>query len=292
MLVLFAALVVCGTPSVALRASVDGKQPVAGWAYVRSGQQVRLHARVTGGEVKEVRWFKVEPKVGALDNTTPSFHFEPVRYAETAIPACDGALECPAELTPTLLPRVEALPGVGTMAFKVRVTLADGRTVETPGLEATKWGGLTKDVFRVVVRRDETLLGYAAELINTPYIFGSAGPDGRNQSDLLIGSDCADLIVYGRRRAGKSTEYTSSYGMEQLAPPLKPGTPIRAGDVVHFPNTRHVALLYEDRAPLGVLDLGDLILHTCWAPPTVQPISETGCASEPMRMLRFPDERG
>lgn len=289
MMVLFAALVVCGTPSVELRASVDAKKPVAGWAYVRSGQQVRLHARVTGGEVKDVRWFKVEPKVGALDNTTPSFHFEPVRYEETAISACDGALECPAELTPTLLPRVEALPGVGTMAFKVRVTLADGRTVETPGLEATKWGGLTKDVFRVVVRRDETLLGYAAELINTPYIFGSAGPDGRNQSDLLIGSDCADLIVYGRRRAGKKTEYTSSYGMERLAPPLKPGTPIRAGDVVHFPNTRHVALVYEDREPRNVLDGSDLILHTCWAPPTVQAISETGCASEPMRVLRFPD---
>ncbi|MEW5739715.1 MAG: hypothetical protein AB1938_12355 [Myxococcota bacterium] len=289
MFVLFAALVVGSTPSVELRASVDGKKPAPGWVYVRAGQQVRLVAHVTGGRAKDVRWFKLEPKVGALDNTTPAFHFEPVPFEETAISACDGALECAAEVSPTLLPKVAALPGVGTMAFKVVVTLEDGRVLQTPGLEATKWGGLTKDVFRVVVRRDDTLVGYASELLNTPYIFGSAGPDGRNQSDLLIGSDCADLIVYGRRRAGKKTEYTSSYGMEKLAPVVKPGTAIRAGDVVHFPNTRHVALIYEDRAPLGVLDGGDLILHTCWAPPTVQPISETGCASEPMRVLRFPD---
>ena len=31
----------------------------------------------------------------------------------------------------------------------------------------------------------------------------SAGPDGRNQSDLLIGADCADLVIYARRRMGR-----------------------------------------------------------------------------------------
>jgi len=275
-------------PAVELRASVDGKKAAPGWVYVRAGQSVVLEARVTGGRVKDARWFKVEPTVGAIDNTTPSFHFEPVTYQETPVPACDGKLACAADVAPTVLPAVPALPGVGTMAFKVAVTLEDGRVVETPGRESTKWGGLTKDVFRVVVRRDDSLIGYATELLNTPYIFGSAGPDGRNQSDLLIGSDCADLAVYARRRSGRKTEYTSSYGIDQQAPLVKAGQPIREGDLVHFPSTRHVALVYEDREPKGVLDGNDLILHTCWAPPTVQPISETGCASEPMRVLRFP----
>jgi cell wall-associated NlpC family hydrolase len=286
---LFLALVFSGAPGVELRASIDGKKPEAGWAYARLGQVVTLHALVRGSTAKQVRWFKVEPTVGAVDNTTPFFHFEPVSYVETPLPACDDRLECPGDVTPTRLPPVAALPGVGTMAFKVRVTLADGRTVETPGLESTKWGGLTKDVFRVVVRRDDTLVGYATELINTPYIFGSAGPDGRNQSDLLIGSDCADLVIYGRRRSGKKAEYTSSYGIDQQAKPLKPGAAVREGDVIHFPGTRHVALLYEDKEPTGVLNAEDLIFHTCWAPPTVQPLGETNCASEPMRVLRFPD---
>lgn len=282
-------LLLAAAPSLHLRALVDGKKAAPGWAYVRAGQQVVLEARLAGGRAKAVRWFKVEPTVGAIDNTTPSFHFEPVTYQETPVPSCDGQLTCAADVTPTVLPAVAALPGVGTMAFKVAVTLEDGRGLETPGRDSTKWGGLTKDVFRVVVRRDESLLGYASELLGTPYIFGSAGPDGRNQSDLLIGADCADLVIYGRRRAGKKAEYTSSYGIDQQAPLVKAGAPVRVGDVLHFPSTRHVALLYEDRPPLGQLNADDLILHTCWAPPTVQPLGETGCASEPMRVLRFPD---
>jgi hypothetical protein len=226
--------------------------------------------------------------VGALDNTQPSFHFEPVSYAETELPACADHLTCPADVAPTRLPAVAALPGVGTMAFRVKVTFADGSTLATPGPEQLEWGGLKRGVMRVTVRSDDTLIGYASELLGTPYIFGSAGPDGRNQTDLLIGSDCADLIIYARRRMGRKAPYTSSYAIDQQAPEVKRGSP-RRGDLIHFPASRHVALLYEDRPPLGELDEGDLILHTCWAPPTVQPVGETGCASRPWRLLRFPD---
>lgn len=286
-------LVLCllaAAPSVELRASIDGRAPVKGWARVKAGQAVTLHAVVRGGEPTELRWFRVEPTVGALDNTTPSFHFEPVSYEETELTACAGQRTCPADVAPTRLPRVDALPGVGTMAFKVRVTFADGTVRETPGASSTKWGGLTPEVMRVAVRADDTHLGYATELINTPYIFGSAGPDGRNQSDLLIGSDCADLIVYGRRRSGKPAEYTSSYAIDRQAPEVKRGAP-RRGDLVHFPSSRHVALLYEDREPLGEVDENDLIFHTCWAPPTVQRLGDSGCASRPFRLLRFPEAR-
>jgi hypothetical protein len=59
--------------------------------------------------------------------------------------------------------------------------------------------------------------------------------------------------------------------------------------VLHFPSSRHVGILFKDNAPAGVLDPTDLLLHTCWAPPTVQPLSATNCASEPMRVLRFPE---
>lgn len=277
------------TPALQLRSRVDGGEPVSGWVYARAGQAVVLEAAVAA-EVKDAHWFKVEPAVGAVDNTWPKFHFAPVTYQETELAGCAGKLRCPASLEATALPAVPALPGAGTMAFKVRVTLKDGRVLETPGKEAVKYGGLTKAVHRVTLRRDDSLIGYASELINTPYIFGSAGPDGRNQSDLLIGSDCADLIVYARRRMGKRAEYTSSYALDRQAPPLAPGVPAREGDVVHFPSSRHVAILFKDNPPKGVVDEGDLILHTCWAPPAVQRIGEVPqCASLPYRVLRFPD---
>lgn len=60
--------------------------------------------------------------------------------------------------------------------------------------------------------------------------------------------------------------------------------------MVHFPASRHVAILFKDNAPKGVIDEGDLILHTCWAPPAVQRIGDVPqCASPPYRVLRFPE---
>lgn len=288
MLTVTALLFLAGTPTLELQGAVGAGKPKRAWAYAKAGEQVTLRAVLQGASPEKVRWFKIEPTVGAIDNTTPSFHFEPVRYAETPMPACDGQLTCQADLSPGALPKVEALPGVGTMAYRVEVVTRDGATLRTPGAERTKYGGLTKDVYRVAVRKDDTPLGFSTELINTPYIFGSAGPDGRNQSDLLIGSDCADLVIYGQRRSGKPATYTSSYDIDKQAPPLRDGVPAKAGDLVHFPGSRHVALLYEDREPLGVVDENDLIFHTCWAPPTVQRIGDTGCASRPYRVLRFP----
>ncbi len=284
-----AIVAVVAAPQVELRSSVEGGKARGGWVYARAGQAVTLKAVVSGGPAAQVRWFKVEPTVESLDNTTPSFHFEPVTYRETEVASCRDTLTCPADITPTVLPKVPELSGAGTMAFKVAVTLKDGRTVQTPGAESTKWGGLTAAVHRVTFRKDESLVGYAAELINTPYIFGSAGPDGRNQSDLLIGSDCADLVVYARRRQGRRAEYTSTYTLDQQAPELAKGAKVREGDVVHFPSSRHVGILFRDNEPKGVLDAGDLLFHTCWAPPKVQPMSEAGCSSEPWRVLRFPE---
>ena len=282
-------LILAATPTLEIQGAIGDAKPKKTWVYAKQGQPVTLHAVVRGCEPKEVRWFKIEPTIGAIDNTTPSFHFEPVTYVETALPACEGKLTCAADIAPTKLPKVEALPGVGTMAYRVELVSKDGTTLSTPGMASTKYGGLTPDVYRVAVRRDDTLIGYATELLNTPYIFGSAGPDGRNQSDLLIGSDCADFIVYARRRSGKPATYTSSYEIARQAPLLKEGKQPRAGDLVHFPGSRHVAILFEDREPLGEVDENDLILHTCWAPPTVQRMGDTDCVSRPYRVLRFPE---
>lgn len=302
-------LLLAATPSVLLVTSVDSAKAKPGWVYAVAGQKVVMHASVNGGKAKGFRWFKLEAASEQVDNTQPSFHFEPIKYQAVELDACRDVADCAADVTPSLLPKVEQLPGVGTMAFQVVATLESGAEVKTPGLDAVKYGGLKPEVMRVTFRRDDTYLGYVSELINTPYIFGSAGPDGRNQSDLLIGADCADLAVYGRRRMGKKAEYASSYAIDKQAPerfravsadengkvvdvrgkPIVFGEKgVRAGDLIHFPGSRHVAVLYEDRAPLGVLDSGDLMLHTCWAPPKIEAIGASSCGSFPWRMLRFP----
>lgn len=294
-----------------LTAFVDGKKASGGWVYARVGQKVELRASLAGEKRGLFRWFKLEPTVESVDNTQPHFHFEPIRYQATELHSCRGSSACTVDVAPTVLPAVAATPGAGTMAFQLAVDLPDGSTLSSPGLEATVNGGLGPTVMRVTFRKDDTYLGYLTELINTPYIFGSAGPDGRNQSDLLIGSDCADLAIYGRRRMGKKATYTSSYAIDKQAPlvitangtqsdggvsidaagnALHWGAGPRAvakGDLLHFPGSRHVAVLYEDRAPLGVLDANDLMIHTCWAPPRIEPIGASSCTSFPWRVLRF-----
>jgi hypothetical protein len=203
------------------------------------------------------------------------------------VTACRGARECVFTAIDALYPVPVAVEGLGTAAFQVSGT-CDGVRTSSPGLESTENGGLSRRVFRVAYRLDDTPLGFATELLNTPYIFGSDGARGAHQSDQLIGSDCADLVIYGQRRAGAKAPYTSSYGLPSQAPALTAKTPVRRGDVVHFPRSRHVGLLFEDRPPLGVLDASDLIFHTCWAQPTVEALADTRCASQPYRVLRFP----
>jgi len=293
-------------PEVTLLSSVDGAPPSPGWKYLRLRQQVELSVRLPrGGQARGVRWLRIDPQDHALDNTRPAFHFEPLRYQQVELTDCRDQLRCPGRVALAALAG-SPVPGTGTVALSVEVTLADGTTVRTPDESTPMLGGIGPDVTRITVRRDDSYLGHLTELFGTPYIFGSSGQGKRHQTDLLIGSDCADLAVYGLRRLGRNVPYVSTWTLDQHAKQVAlasrssqgiandgAGSPIAIGsngvvpgDLLLFPGTRHVGVLYEDRAPLGVLDDGDLLLHTCWARPIVEPLSATHCASYPIRILR------
>ena len=299
-------------PRLRLLSSVDQKPSTPAWKYVRAGQRVTLVAELSPPVPGATfTWFRLESTAGAVDNTTPSFHFEPIPYEAVELVPCRGQPTCPAEPASSRWGHLEKARGTGTAAFQVRATLPDGTALSSPGIESIERGGLSRAVHRVAFRRDDSYLGFLTELFNLPYIFGSAGPDGHNQTDLLIGSDCADLAIYGARRLGLPARYTNSYLIDRQAPEIaravklegglavdRRGRPVafgstkgqvQPGDLLHFPNSRHVAVLYEDREPLGVLDPSDIILHTCWAPPTLEPLGQnTACASYPIRILRLP----
>lgn len=301
------------TPRVRLLGSTDGAPPREGPIHARQGQRIVLHAQLSPNQGATFRWFRLEPTSRALDNTQPRFHYADVSYARSELTQCRGRAWCEVDPRPTHLPEVPGLEGLGTMAFQVHATLPDGTTAESPGLVSRERGGLSRHVFRIAVRRDDTYLGYLTELLNTPYIFGSDGPPGSHQADLLIGSDCADLVVYGARRLGRELPYVSTWTLadhipehrratgqrpdgvfleatDTAAQPLRIGdgrSDLRPGDVLLFPNSRHTGVLWEDRPPLGVLDGEDLMFHTCWAPPTVEPLGASRCASLPIRILRM-----
>jgi hypothetical protein len=250
----------------------------------------------------ELVWNRVEPAAKSYSNGDgPTFHFEPIEYRATAIAKATGGSLVP-DVRPTLTP--DHGNGVGTMRYQI-VVHQDDRTITSPGPDARRGrgsGGLTDDVFRVSIRRDDTYLGYLTEMYGQPYVWASAGlSDATHQSERLEGADCADFVVYGARRAGSRFAYTWTGGLPEITKLLAAGTrgddgiyrdkrgrPLpftRKGDLILFP--RHVAALVEDRGTIGVLDDQDIVVHALWDTPKEVPLADTGYADTPVELRRF-----
>lgn len=253
----------------------------------------------------ELRWFKVQPTGQWYDNTRGGFHWDPITYQAFAEGEWGKVWSRPADAHPRG-DYPDSHAGAGTMAFQVRVRAA-GTEVASPGPEAIFRGGLADSVTRIAFRRDDTYVGRLTELFNTPYIWGSAGTrPADHQAERLIGSDCADLIVYGARRLGKPLRYRATWHLPQVTRTIarsvkvddkgrhldRAGKPLVIGeDAIHIGDLLlfkgHVGALAADREPIGVLDGNDVMLHTYWAPPDEQPLKETAYAESKVRVLRF-----
>jgi len=300
-------------------ATVDDGKPSDKPSYARSGQRVTLYAVIaTKGAVYTdaalpkahplaeaplvtLAWNRVEPASNNYSNGEPdTFHYEPIDYQATPIDAHTGSIA--PDIRPTLTP--DHGNGVGTMRYQLVVAQGD-RTIASPGVDARRGngsGGLTDAVTRVSIRRDDTYLGYLTEMYGQPYIWASSGlTDATHQSDRLEGSDCADFVVYGRRRMGKHVAYTWTGGLPDVTKLLasgargddgiyrdKKGKPIafpEVGDLVLFP--RHVGVLVEDRGTIGVLDDQDILMHTLFDSPKEVPLADSGYADKPIELRRW-----
>ena len=291
--------------------SPEAKQACGGIHRAKPGETVTLYALLDGKIARpethpdiQLRWYKVEPTGDSYNNTAGGFHWDVIEYREHPLGPWGKKYQMPADAHPVGYP--DTHDGLGTMAFKVAVKIGD-KVYSSPGKESIFRGGLSDKVIRVAFRRDDTFLGYLTELFNTPYIWGSAGhPPKKHQAERLIGSDCADFVVYGVRRTGKNVPYRGSWHL-----PLSAETIVKAdridsngryiqkngktipigkngvhpGDLLLFPG--HVGALVEDRKPQGVLDINDVMIHTFWAPPTEEPISKTAYANSAVRVLRW-----
>ena len=330
------ARVTAAITAVRVVAAVDDALATDRPSYARADQRVTLHAvieadhhyygdlpraRLSGRTVRiepiahaprfTLAWNRVEPAAADYSNTEGgTFHFAEIDYQVTAIAGAHD-LALAADVRPTLTP--DHGHGVGTMRFQAVAVQSpapggpthEPMTIASPGPEARRGrgsGGLRDDVMRVSIRRDDTYLGYLTEMFGQPYIWASAGlSDATHESERLEGSDCADFIVYGARRAGKKLAYTWTGGLPQLTTLLASGTrgedgiyraadgkPLafpRPGDLILFP--RHVGALVEDRGTIGVLDDQDVMMHTLFDSPKEQAIADSGYADTPVELRRF-----
>lgn len=162
-----------------------------------------------------------------------------------------------------------------------------------------------------------------SELFGRPYVFGAAllRQGGRSGPDLAAGADCATFLIDGLRRVGWRLPWTDparfSRTLESLAVvglplaadvtpdgpvsgwPASPalcldgaGRPIplspadlETGLFLHL--GRHMAAVWEDRPPLGLLDVGDLAAHQLEDLPRVIPLHDLVQGRKEWRVLRW-----
>jgi hypothetical protein len=270
---------------------------------VQIGRQRHTARPLAEAPTVRLSWFKVEPRVETMSNTeSGTFRFESIPYGETKVAAWQGKSSVTADVHPTLT--TDRGQGTGTMRFRLEAATPDG-VFSTPGTSARRGkgsGGLTDAVHRISIRRDDSYLGYLTELNGQPYIWASAGTSARtHQSERLEGADCADFVVYGRRRMGEDRAYTWTGSLPDVTRLLARGAPgsggvyvdqrgeplpyTRAGDLLLFP--RHVGVLVADRGRAGVLDHEDVMFHAFFASPREQAVGQSDYKDAPIEIRRW-----
>lgn len=204
-----------------------------------------------------------------------------------------------------LVPGESGVPGMGTFYVSWLENLPDTlRLVNPPHRQM-------ESTVRVSLRPDDGYTGFLFEHMNTPFIMAPRHtPDGSHQSDERLGTDCAGLAVYGKRRQGFPIPYAGPAGITEFLAPLGGGaySPVagggiwvfinsrgdtarvgenglRRGDVLHF--GAQVSVFYEDRGIPGVLDSDDLLIQSWFLGTHVCMIKENGFFGMPVRLYRW-----
>jgi hypothetical protein len=218
-------------------------------------------AALDPGSLRSARWFVARPEPREYDNSAACGRRAPdeacrprIAYdaRELAGVAGHDRVETLAEAE---------LSALGTHRVGAALSFGGVALASSPGLGP---GPITEAnaqaLLQVVVRRDDTYVGYLTEQLGTPFVYAPARlPAGRHQTDERAGADCAALVVYGRRRMGERVRYVAPGGLLPYVEPIGDG-PVQRGDVLHF--GFQTAVLSEDRPPLGTLDAFDLVIHT------------------------------
>ena len=235
-----------------------------------------------------IEWYKIEPIKRWYDHTYGKWKSDPVQYAENSFAL---GWETVADVHPLETEDQFKIvsTGLGIMRYKVKAVY-NGTKASSTGSECVEAGGICKKVHRISYRPDEKKMGWAAyvfELFNTPYIWGSTS----RQIDGQIGSDCADFVTYGWRRAGHKQTYTWSVGLKDYSSKINFVSSIdtqgyllnekgeriiigengmQVGDLLIY--SRHAAVFISDKGRKGYLDANDLGAHTLFKEPKVEKV--------------------
>lgn len=174
---------------------------------------------------------------------------------------------------------------------------AGGRIRITAEYESAH-GWLPAAAIELRVRTVGGFRGALSECYGMPYVFGISGVTEGDLSGVETGwgSDCSNLLIHAWRRNGVPLAWGDPGRLRRqlatlaenasVADTVKISTAaIDRGIAIDF--GKHVAALWQDREPLGVLDGNDLVLHHLGGFPEVVPLAELS-ATRPTFSLRVP----
>ena len=127
-------------------------------------------------------------------------------------------------------------------------------------------------VTQIVYRSGDSYLGYLSEHMRSPFIMYPKNTMPGHQTDLIIGSDCAEFAIYGFRRLGYDIPYCGPQNIHKYLTPLTEDEFIMPGDILHF--GVQVAVYFESRAIPGKIDDKDILLQSYGVKPHFTTVGE------------------
>jgi len=287
-----------------------------GWGTIPD-RQVRPWDDFIDGKI-EISWSQLEPEPRSYDNLSPTFHYEPIVYAETPLPLYQNKWSFEVAIHPTLMPdQAPALKtGLGIGRFKVRIE-HQKHDMESPGAAGSFEGGISDEVPWFAYRGLDSapLVSWIQSRFNIPYVNG-AGRMGKgedtHQTMLGLGGDSIDLIVAGWRLAGhREVDFVGPMLLDPTHGSRATVEVTRArpqdgryvapnGDVVRIAadavlpgdlirSSKQAGVLARDLPPMGELNGHDIIVSALFREPRLEPLSAS--LNGPITILRWNEIR-
>ncbi len=149
----------------------------------------------------------------------------------------------------------------------------------------TPSGWLPAGITTLRIRNGDGFHGALSECQGMPYVFGIAGvaEDDLSGVETGWGSDCANLLIHAWRRNGIPLAWGDPGRLRRQlavkadktvieAQTLITAEEIHRGIAIDFGS--HVAALWEDCPPVGVLDGSDLVMHHLGGRPEILPLEK------------------
>ena len=306
-----------------LKGSINNGPPLKSETlFLQKGDTLRLTFAWANPEARQgnekspytVCWYRIKPVLREYSNLwsgqdpeQKGIHLEPIEYEKLLIESAPSR-------TTLQVNEFIAAEGCGTYYFAAKPYL----NPELPGENETRFfatGPIHKQfpgrIVQVVVRQDDTYLGYLSELLNTPFVIAPMfSTRGFHQTDSRVGSDCAALAIYGKRRQGFDIPYAGPRGLLKYLDPIIPtelqpvrynsteiytdvhGTAVKIGDnglkpgdIIHF--GEQVSVFYQDRGIKGILDKDDYLFQSYRNSPHVTTLVQSGFYHKAIRVFRW-----